>query len=780
MWRIPYWRAERKCRREKKGAIRLLFVILILTQFVQEVFVRMRLIFFLAIALSAAGQTTDFLTWSYGVAQSQLGQRQAVISSIHTVQAPEQRKDYVRGKLLDIFGRLPVSNAPLNARVTNRISQAGFQIETVIFESSTGYFVSADVYVPSAPGVYPAVLDQVGHYSNSKAEEQLAASNLALKGFVVLVFDPVGQGERLQGENFVAPPADPGVYQHLMAGAQTILVGKTLARYMVSDAMRALDYLNSRPDVDSHRIGATGCSGGGVLTEWTAALDARIKVVAAACSLNVSSNIFPSPGDSEQSPQDLIGAGLDYADFVEVVAPEPYLILTTAGDDPAAPQAAFNEAQSFYKVYGASNNVQFFEGPGPHGEPIQVREAIYAWMIQWLGGGRTDSTEVEVSLLPDASLNATTTGVVGGLEIYQLLAGEVQREPVTGTPQDMTSFILNLMPPGGFQPVAASPEVSDGGTYWIESFTFETEPGLSCAARLLVPKANGPNPAVIYVNTNSLGSAAANALASQGYEVLDLLPRAVPSDIGADYYYTDWTPNVQAQLIGGNLTAMRAYDIRQALHLLQARPEVDKSRISGQAFSVGGIWLLLAAAVENGLSALQLDRTPYSLRAGLSVPVHYDLFAAALQGFAVKWDLSNLVSALGKRPITWTNPTDWLRNLVPVSAVTPPLTATLSNRSVGPGPYYVDLQLNNSGPAMAIGVSVTTITVKTLTGTGAISATSALPLTIGDLVAGGSATIRVFLNVPASVTRFSISETLAYRSSTGQPLIVELSQTMAH
>jgi hypothetical protein len=75
------------------------------------------------------------------VAQSQLSQRQSILSSIQTVPAAEQRKAYVRSKLAGIFGTLPISNSPLNAQITNQISQAGFQIETVIFQSSSGYFV---------------------------------------------------------------------------------------------------------------------------------------------------------------------------------------------------------------------------------------------------------------------------------------------------------------------------------------------------------------------------------------------------------------------------------------------------------------------------------------------------------------------------------------------------------------------------------------------------------------------------------------------------------------
>src|SRR5438445_11627925 len=68
----------------------------------------------------------------------------------------------------------------------------------IIFESLPGFFVTPNLYRPNQPGRYPAVLFQSGHTQEGKPEPQRAAANLALKGFVVLCFDPMGQGEREQ------------------------------------------------------------------------------------------------------------------------------------------------------------------------------------------------------------------------------------------------------------------------------------------------------------------------------------------------------------------------------------------------------------------------------------------------------------------------------------------------------------------------------------------------------------------------------------------------------
>ena len=113
-----------------------------------------------------------------------------------TVAEAERRKKWVCQTLLEVLGGLPNYNGPLNPRITGRIQAESYTIEKVIFESLPGFFVTANLYLPKQPGRYPAVLLQSGHTQQGKPEPQRLAANLALKGFVALAFDPVGQGER--------------------------------------------------------------------------------------------------------------------------------------------------------------------------------------------------------------------------------------------------------------------------------------------------------------------------------------------------------------------------------------------------------------------------------------------------------------------------------------------------------------------------------------------------------------------------------------------------------
>jgi hypothetical protein len=74
-----------------------------------------------------------------------------------------------------------------------------------------------------------------------------------------------------------------------------------------------------------------------------------------------------------------------------------------------------------------------------------------------------------------------------------------------------------------------------------------------------------------------------------------------------------------------------------------------------------------------------LDRTPYSIRAAIDAPMHTNLHDAVIPGFAVKWDLADLREILRPREVTWTDPTDWMGNVV---ALDGPYTYTASDPNV--------------------------------------------------------------------------------------------------
>ena len=624
-------------------------------------------------------QETDaekrLLSWMDRIAQEQLDARAKGIDAIRNAVEADRRKAEVRARILELIGGLPDYQGPLNARVTGSLERSRYVIEKVIFESLPGLLVTANLYRPSKPGKYPGILLPLGHWEEGKAAVQRIAINLALKGFVVLAYDPLGQGERRQAyePRFGGSLGAWATEQHLLAGAQCLLVGESFAKYRIWDGKRALDYLLSRPEVQGDEIGCTGCSGGGTLTTYLAALDSRVRVAVPACYMNSFRVLFSgSVGDSEQSLPGFLSAGLDQTDFVELFAPKPWLIASTLEDffTPEGARQVYEEARHWYHIYGADEKVQWFVGPGPHGTPIETREAIYSWMIRWLKGGKGDAREEDVESFPAHALFATKSGQVseeGSRDIWQVILEKFQTLKSHGTLEELRTELRKLVNPESHPPRVRVTAETFGHDWDTQTILLETEPGLEINATLQIPRAQGRKPGVILVETEASPSKLATQLAVKGTVVLALAPRGLPRKEENRPFAGDWLANTRAWLIGRNLPGMRAFDILRGVDLLSARPDVDPTSIRGFARDVAGVWLLMAAAVDQRLSRVWIDRTPYSLRRALEGPIHKNLHAAILPGFCLKWDLDDVRKLIAPRSVIWTDPTDWMENVVPIA-----------------------------------------------------------------------------------------------------------------
>lgn len=622
-------------------------------------------------ALFSAPLAADdgFLKWMDRIAQQQLSKREAGIAKIQTVAEAESRKAAVRAKILELIGGLPDYNGPLNAKITGQIEAPGYLIEKVILESLPQFYITANLYRPKRAGRYPGVLVPLGHWEQGKPAVQRIAANLAMKGFVVLAYDPIGQGERLQAydRRLRAALAGGSVDQHLMAGAQSVLAGASFARYRIWDAKRALDYLVSRPEVDRERIGCTGCSGGGTVTTYISALDTRIKVAAPACYMNTFRLLFSGPtGDSEQTIPGFLSSDLDLTDYVELFAPKPWLIVSTVGDffPLEGARHVYQEAQQWYRLYQAADKIRWAIGPGGHGTPVELREQIYEWMIRWLKDGRGDAKELPVEMEPDFKLFATETGQVESRELYQIILDDFRRRKVPGSSEQMLAEIRKWSQPGE-QRTPAIRVVSEtpGSEFRTQQIAIETEPGLEIAGRLYSPNAKGRKPAVLLIDS---GEQSATRLAQAGQVVLSLQPRGWPAATAASHRFAgDWVTNTRAWLIGRNLAGMRAGDVMRGVDLLVARPDVNAAAVTAAARNIPGVWLLMAAAIDPRISRVWVDRTPYSLAAAMENPLHRNLHDALIPGFALHWDLGDLVKAISPRRVIWTDPTDWMGTVVP-------------------------------------------------------------------------------------------------------------------
>ena len=294
-----------------------------------------------------------------------------------------------------------------------------YRIEKVIFESRPGLLVTGNLYVPKDRTVpLPGVIGLCGHSDNGKAQDvyQSFSQGLARLGYVVLIIDPIGQGERLQYPDAqLKSRIGVGVREHLLAGNQQFLVGEFFGAWRAWDGIRALDYLLTRPEVDPRRVGVTGNSGGGTMTTWLCGLDPRWTMAAPSCFVTTFRRNLENEeaADTEQCPPRALALGLDHEDFIAALAPKPVILLAKEQDyfDIRGTEEAFTRLKQLYRLLGAEENIAMFAGPTAHGYSKENREAMYRWFNRVTGVSNAQ-TEPELAIEKDETLWCAPNGQV--------------------------------------------------------------------------------------------------------------------------------------------------------------------------------------------------------------------------------------------------------------------------------------------------------------------------------------------------------------------------------
>ncbi|MFC1596389.1 alpha/beta hydrolase family protein [Planctomycetota bacterium] len=326
----------------------------------------------------------------------------------------------IREKIQESFGPFP-AKTPLKPRVTGVVDRDAYRIEKVIFESRPEFLVTANLYVPKGKDFpLPGVVGTCGHTSNGKCGYQEYAQGLARMGYVVLVYDPIGQGERLQyPDEKLKSRIGVGVREHLYAGNQQFLVGESIAAWRAWDGIRALDYLLTREEVDPKHVGVTGNSGGGTMTTWLSGVEQRWTMAAPSCFVTTFRRNMENelPADTEQCPSRALALGLDHDDFLAALAPKPVIVLGKEKDyfDARGTEETYARLKRLYRLLGAEDNVALFIGPTHHGYTQENREAMYRWFNRATGVSDAQ-TEPELTIEKDETLWCTPRGQVVELD----------------------------------------------------------------------------------------------------------------------------------------------------------------------------------------------------------------------------------------------------------------------------------------------------------------------------------------------------------------------------
>ena len=539
-----------------------------------------------------------------------------------------RRKPELRKELLYMLGLDPLpARTPLNARVTGRFEREGYRVENVVFESIPRLYVTANLYLPRpSSSRSPAVLYLCGHSpdpAGAKTVYQQNGVRLARLGYVVLVVDPLEFGEV------------PGIHHgtHDLAMWYWLSLGYTPVGPEVWNAIRALDYLGTRPEVAPGRFAVTGGSGGGSISWYAAAVDERIEVVAPRCATWTA---------ADQAAEDAVKENCDCIYFPNIyeldfpvvgalIAPRPLKILN-AIRDPMFPPGGFHEvyrqSRKIYELLGAGNRIEEYEQDVPHMDTPEFRRNTYEWIGRWLKDNLTPYREGDVSMGQASTLTVLHSQPADAindsiqrsfihprtLEKYATLEAWKARRVELG--DELKDKVFRAFP----QTHAPFQAWKERETGWTSRYAdawnveYSTEEGIRVTGLLLVP--HGPPrswPALIDVKGTADCVYPVDhdfILPALGnHVVLILEPRAV--DLPVDNFRLA-TLERTAAMVGATIESMQVWDILRSLDFLTFEEKLQLSSITLYGRNEMGALALYAAALDPRISRVILDNPPAS------------------------------------------------------------------------------------------------------------------------------------------------------------------------
>jgi len=651
----------------------------------------MGLLLLLGQLLSQAEQSDDLrvlegdqrqVLWNVLINQSrQFDQQRAkrLVKALKSTDTLQQHLAKLRKQYRAALGRFP-EKTPLNARVTGRLNGGSYLVEKVLFESLPNHHVTALLYLPAkGSGPWPGVLFACGHSANGKAHTayQTACALLAQNGFVVLSYDPISQGERTQQPN----ARRYGTTTHTLLNHGSRLVGRSVVWYSAWDGVRAIDYLLSRPEVDSSRpIGMTGTSGGGTQTTFLMALDDRIGPAAPSCYTMQRTDKFtgksgPSDGCQHLGCEGL--HGIDHIDYSLMRFPRPTQILAATEDffEIDSTRETVRDARAVFFALGQPDRFGYYEAEAKHGMHVGHRQEATRWMLQWLYDDPFSVTEPsDMRLFSDAELQVTKSG-----QVYQEFENEMDIVAINlrlakrladrckqfwkGDKAKALAKVRELI---GLPETRAKATIRRKGRLqndWaqVDKFVFQQPDGMPVPALLFRPPNHGNRQldAVIIADGRGMNRVMESTLVREllnektAVFTVDLRGFGETRDAGSNAKYQSHshrTANV-ATHIGRPLLGQRVDDLLSVVDFLEGigSDRVGDIRLVGIHAAAPAV--LHAAALDDRVQQTILQQSPVNSWADdvVAKPLRSDMVDHVVPG-ALRWyDLSNLEFILKDR-----------------------------------------------------------------------------------------------------------------------------------
>jgi cephalosporin-C deacetylase-like acetyl esterase len=524
----------------------------------------------------------------------------------------------LKKKVLECVGLWPLpERVPLDVHPSPPLDHPWCTVRRIYYQLWPGVYSSGLLFMPKSltETPAPAMLCPHGHWSNGNAHPEVQKRCLSFARLGYVTFSPT--------------------QNHY----EDLFIGVSHQTLMIWNNMRALDYLQSLPEVDKSRIGAAGGSGGGLQTQMLAALDDRVRAATiAGLTCDFREIMFPDRHHCTCNHFPRVMQLTDHPEISALALPTPLQFLTMNDWTKNFRRDNFPTIQELYTSHGLADRVDCQYYNTPHSYDKEKREQTYWWMERWVRG-RDPKQRVaepdEIQTFPVDKIIGITVDVPenkGPKQLSRIYTEQRGYKAATlATPAQLQDYrrrmLVALRELLGTD--AALPRVHNktktlgsrtDGELVIERVGYPSEGGIFVPAIVIRRKqAEGKLPAVIVLSAagkESLlsqdGPASPRELAAAGSLVA--LPDVrcygeMLSTGGKDEKLQRRAWQRNGIVWGRPVTGMACTDIQGVLDGLSARPDSDMTRVHVISRKSGGLAIatLFAAAIDARLTSADLD-----------------------------------------------------------------------------------------------------------------------------------------------------------------------------
>ncbi|MDR1672592.1 MAG: alpha/beta hydrolase family protein [Bacteroidales bacterium] len=592
-----------------------------------------------------------------------------------------QYQEKRRESYLKIIGTLPQAGA-LNGKVTGVSQHDGYRIEKIIYESTPKRYVTTNLFIPDGKGPFAAVVILCGHGLTGKNRAPLQAVQLAVNGIASIVVDPVSQGERIELLDEHDQPTTRGVTtEHTLLNAGCNLLGSSVAAYEYWDNHRAVDYLETRSEIDANRIGVFGSSGGGTQAAYMVGLEERIKAASICSYFSQRERVLEleGPSDGCQHVPYEGREGIEIADFVLMYAPKPVLIRAGRYDfvDFQGVMQGFRELEKSYEALGAKDKVSLCATEAGHGGNSESQQALMAFFKKYLNNDLSPVKPATMANIPLSETLCTATGQVKSsipdavslcdYNLQQARQLAAKREQFLRlNDKTVRTKVLELLgvelPKEKIQSAPTGAKINKR-TYDLSKYQIIRSGQIPVPCVVVTPEQINPQAdIVIYLDDdgkqNLLGDEAQLLPYINRGDVIiaaDLRgfgETADPVNLNDTKYWNREYRNAMISMhTGQTIMGQRVIDIISLLDFIDTQPDLKNKKTRIVARGLYGPAVIHAAYIDKRIQSADISRSVKSFTEYIVNPMQRDMYTNVLYGVLEYYDLQDLMKKISGRTV---------------------------------------------------------------------------------------------------------------------------------